>query len=140
MYHFRLSMVHGEGKLTSIRLDMRPSYTDPNHLMRGVLLIEYKEYGTSLSAGTDDFDVPVKPGTTAATALRFLVEENHFDQYDFADNGTGCRHWCALALEKLAEIGVVDANVGERFRHYEAEQAKKLGSRFPMPRTEGCFY
>jgi len=139
-FHFRLSMVQDMKRVTSFRLDMRPSYTDMAHPMRGVLLVEHKEYGTSNSPGTDDFEIKVRPGTTPAMLFETLFNENHFDKYDLSEDGAGCRHWCARVLEKFGEKGFVDAKVGDLFKQYEQAEAQKWGTMVIMPRAEGQFY
>jgi hypothetical protein len=59
----------------------------------------------------------------------------------FNDDGNGCRHWCAVSLEKLAEAGYIASTVGPDFRAYEDQEHAKFGTtRFPMPRIQGSFY
>ena len=67
--------------------------------------------------------------------LRLCADSQRFDVC-----GRGCRHWCAVLLETLAEGGFVDADVGELFRKYEQDLAEKFGEMVPMPRIVGSFY
>ncbi|EPQ60154.1 hypothetical protein GLOTRDRAFT_67547 [Gloeophyllum trabeum ATCC 11539] len=143
VFHFILALVapkdeHGEERC--ITLNNSPSYTDPNHLMRGVLVMEYHESVKSVSRALDPLDVDVRSKVTAATLCHFLFDEHHVEQYEFNENGQGCRHWCATVLEKLAEGGFVREDIGQLFQQFEKEHHAKWGSKFPMPRIVGSYY
>lgn len=64
-----------------------------------------------------------------------LLNRNSFD-----DPGAGCRHWCATVMEKLAEEGIIEAGVNDRFEAYERKEHDEHGDAFPMPRIKGVFY
>jgi len=146
VFHFILALLSPSDEQSvqcSITLNNSPSYTDLNHLMRGVLLVEYHRDDAAdyLDGNTaPSFVTPLVPGTTAATICNYLLNEHVFERYDFNENGQGCRHWCAVALHKLAEAGFVEADVGRRFEQFEKEQHAVWGPKFPMPRIRGSFY
>ena len=123
--------------------------------MRSVLVVEYKTYGVSNTPGNDLFDVPLNRPVQASVLCHYLLDTHCLDLYEwalcfisradfsfenFSDDGDGCRHRCAVALEKLAEGGFVAANAGAQFREYEQVQARKFGTMCPTPRIEGSFY
>ncbi|KAJ7849993.1 hypothetical protein B0H14DRAFT_3137764 [Mycena olivaceomarginata] len=140
VFHFRMSLVLSDKKV--IRLDASPAFTDPSHMSRGYVLLEYDP--ELEPAGPAVFTVKVahpEVTLTAAHICKALFNDNAQDQYDFNDDGNGCRHWCAVSLDKLAEAGYITSTVGPDFRAYEDQEHAKFGTtRFPMPRIQGSFY
>ncbi|TFK51616.1 hypothetical protein OE88DRAFT_1807578 [Heliocybe sulcata] len=146
VFHFILALIlpaDEQGRRRSITLNNSPSYTDPNNLMRGVLLVEYHkdddvDYVDANTAPS--FVMSLSPGATAASVCNYLLTEHSFEKYDFNTDGQGCRHWCATALQKLAKAAFLDSDFETRFERWETDQNAKFGSKFPMPRITGSFY
>ena len=157
-FHFHLSMVaQGEDPSDSISLNMIPTY-DGNR-MYGILEVEYRGELSRVLPDAITFEVALPASkVTAATLCRCLLTTHHLDRYEcvsvtlplrfsfthsferFNLDGQGCRHWCATALENLAETGFIDVDVGKKFQEFEEDEARKWGTKFPMPRIKGTFH
>ncbi|KAJ3990416.1 hypothetical protein F5890DRAFT_1577 [Lentinula detonsa] len=137
-YHFRLSLVTEAGD--AIRLDPTihlKSKTDP---LITILVIEYKHYMASHTPGTEPFHIPATASYMATEICGLLVHVHKVNQYNFDEKGRGCRHWCAVVLDKLAQSRIVQYDVSTLYRQWEVSQHLKLGSKVPMPRICGTFY
>lgn len=85
MFHFRLSLVSNDEDQIhqrAIRFDINPSAIDLNHPMRGLLVVEYKEYASSKSPGTDLFIVYFCPGLLASGICEEHFVNQKLDQYE----------------------------------------------------------
>jgi len=141
-FHFHLLMVAQGDPSDSISLNMIPTY-DGNR-MHGILELEYLGEPCQILPDAVTFKVELStskdPYVTAEKLCHCLLTMHHLDRYEFNLDGQGCRHWCATALEKLAEVSFIDVEVGEKFQEFEEEEARKWGTKFPMPRIKGTFH
>ncbi|KAF8181318.1 hypothetical protein BJ912DRAFT_1125959 [Pholiota molesta] len=110
--YLRWSLRMDGAKKPSIRLDMLPSYTTGYELSHaGIVQV-----------------ILVNMDRTCLYINRFN------------NNGNGCRHWCATALDKLMEGGYIDGPVQDAFTKYEEDCAATYGDRILTPRIRGTFY
>lgn len=85
VFHFHMSLVHSDStKGMSISLDNRPSFTDMNHMSRGVVLVEFLTYGDSNDAGPAPapFKVDICQRVTASQICDALFNAPRLDQYE----------------------------------------------------------
>jgi hypothetical protein len=81
VFHFRMSLVLSDKKV--IRLDASPAFTDPSHMSRGYVLLEYDP--ELEPAGPAVFTVKVahpEVTLTAAHICKVLFNDNAQDQYE----------------------------------------------------------
>ncbi|KAF8825204.1 hypothetical protein HHX47_DHR7000086 [Lentinula edodes] len=139
-FHFCLSLVTSN-ESSAIRFDPTPSYTDPVHPMRTNLVLEWKKVSIdSNTRDTDLFKVPVLRNDTAGVLCMQLFNDFKVNQYDFDDQGRGCRHWCAAIFDILASLGITLPKTSLDFENWENKQYEKFGDMFHMPRSCGTFY
>ena len=97
-----------DGRESSIRLDINPSYTDANHPMRSVLVVEYKTYGVSNTPGSDLFDVPLNLPVQASVLCHYLLDTHCLDLYEWAPLlYFPCIHVLISVLKASATVAMV---------------------------------
>ncbi|KAK7053411.1 hypothetical protein VNI00_004037 [Paramarasmius palmivorus] len=87
-----------------------------------------------------EFVQELTDGPTAAELFEKLFDEEEMDKYLFTEGGTGCRHWCITAIEKMIEWKYLPLKVKKEIEEWEYETHSKLGAKFPLPRLCGDFH
>ena len=137
VYHFRFSLIFADGYY--VRLDNNPfKLTDPVVRTRGQLEIDSSDEVTETD--TIAWRSEVSRAVTAGDILRFVLVEKKREQYDFDDNGEGCRTWCEAVLKDLIEMGVMSDTALDSFNAWEKDMKIKRGYRIPVPRPTGTSY
>ncbi|KAJ3718335.1 hypothetical protein C8R42DRAFT_675686 [Lentinula raphanica] len=152
-FHFCFALVFQDGD--SIILDPKRSMTVPEVSsappMRTVLKACYEE---SVDAWIST--VEREPGAkvlvfrgpvgrrldfTCQEFFKATIKEGfRIDQYDFDQNGRGSRHWCAVVVNHLVLLGILDPAMNTAFHDWEKMQNQSLGEKFPLPSNRGTFY
>ncbi|KAF8649504.1 hypothetical protein AX16_005756 [Volvariella volvacea WC 439] len=138
VYHFRFLLVFEDGG--SVCLDIQPYLLD-NHPLRerGLLMIESRPHPVVLPH-TISWSHALAIPTPAGQILNYILNEKKRDQYDFDQNGEGCRFWCEHIVQDLLDARVLGGDAWDSWKHWEREETKRQAGRMPDPRPQGKFY